>query len=534
MRPGILFIATCLFVTCSAVSPAAEPEQLHERIDQMIAKKANGPLAELSDDAEFVRRVYLDLAGRIPSANETRDFLADKSTTKRTSLIDQLLASEEYPRRMKNLFDIMLMERLGTHEDWERFLENAFAENRPWDQITRDIIYPNAEDETTRGAAFFTTQRLTKIGQNPVDVPGLVRDFGRLFLGVDVQCAECHDHLFVDDYKQVDYQGLYAFVGNSFIRRDTEFPAIGETPLLKKVEFQSVFEGEQKSTGPRLPGGEEIPIPVMKKGEEYEVPPDRKTRSPGVVKFSPLKVLSERLPRADNMAFNRNIANRLWWVMMGRGLVHPLDLIHSENPPTHPELLDLLAEEIAAHDFDIKWFIRQLALSQTYQRASTLPSSATGEIPEASYRVALERPLSAEQLLECMLVATGEKSGDQSSEESKAELQEKFADAFANPPRDPEVEIRPSVKAALFVLNDVTVLSWLEPSKGNLADRAVRATDDSQAVDEIYLSVLSRPPSDDERRDAIEYLSQRPDTRAIAVGNLIWALMASTEFAVNH
>jgi len=518
---------------------AAESPALHEQVDALIAAQAGGPLAAQSSDEEFVRRIYLDLAGRIPSVDEARAFFDSTAGDKREQLVDHLLASDEYPRRMSALFNVMLMERLGEHEEWTSFLETSFAANKPWDQLAREIAHPDAAQEATRGAAFFISKRLEKYGQNPTDYPGLVRDVGRMFLGVDVQCAQCHDHLFVDDYKQVDYQGLFAFVGQTFIRRDVSFPAVGENLVTKKVDFKSVFVMEPRQTGPRLPGGQEIEIPVFPKGEEYAAPPDKKTRTPGVPKFSPLRALSEQL--VEHPLFRRNIANRLWWAMMGTGLVYPLDLHHSDNPPTHPELLQLLGDELAAHKYDMRWFVRELVLSETYQRSSLRP--ATREpISPSSYRVALEKPLSAEQLLRAMLQATGNIALDVVPSEKKepanttdiADLRARFVKAFANPPREPEVEVNPTVKAALFLLNDEVVLSWLAPQAGNLAERLIPLDNNDRLAEELYLSVLTRFPSDEETQELTEFLQSHDDNRQRAVGELMWALLASTEFCVNH
>jgi hypothetical protein len=334
-------------------------EPLHLRIDQLIEAKAGGAVADSASDAEFHRRIYLDLAGRVPSVEETRAFLADTAADKREKLIDRLLASDDHARRMAQVLHVMLMERLGDHEEWQKFLRSSAKANKPWDQLVREILNPDPNDEQTRGSALWFSKRLEHYGENPIDVPGMVRDVGRHFLGVDVQCAQCHDHLFVDDYKQEHYAGLFAFVGHTSIRSDVKFPAIALKPLEKKVDFMSVFVKEPKAVGPKLPGGEEVTIPTLAKGEEFEQPPDKAKNTPGVPKFNTLKILSEQLPRAENKLFTRNIANRLWWLMLGRGLVHPLDMHHSGNPPSHPEVLDLLDHELAAHQFDMRWLIRE-------------------------------------------------------------------------------------------------------------------------------------------------------------------------------
>ena len=223
----------------------------------------------------------------------------------------------------------------------------------------------------------------------------------------------------------------------------------------------------------------------------------------------------------------------------------PLDLHHSDNPPTHPELLELLGDELAARDYDLRWFIRELALSETYQRGSELPAGMNA-VSETCYRVALEKPLSAEQLLAAMIQATwgGKVPATDSPEQGKdteqgqdtpnKDLQERFTQAFANPPRDPEVGFAPSVKAALFLLNDEVVLDWLTPHDTNLVDRLNQLTDPAQIADELYLSVLTRRPTEEERGELQAYLASHGSERAAAMGRLAWALLASTEFSVNH
>jgi len=521
-----------------AASAAGAAGPLHQQIDAIILVKAKGhAAAPLADDAEFVRRVYLDFAGRIPTGDETRAFLADAAPDKRARLIDKLLASPEYVRRMADAFHVMLMERLGDHPEWTQYLEASFAANKPWDQMTREMLRASADDPATRGAAFFLSKRLENFGQNPVDYPGLTRDVGRLFLGKDLQCAQCHDHLFIGEYKQHDFQGLFAFFQNVSRRADVLYPAVAEKPTTKKLEFMSVFRKVQRETGPRLPGGKEIALPAFKPGEEYLVPPDRKTRAPGVPRFSLLAAISEELPRPENEAFARNIVNRLWWLMMGRGLVEPLDLHHRGNEPSHPELLALLAREFTAHKYDIKWLLRELALSETYQRSSMMPQG--DRPPPEKFLVAHEKRLSAEQLLWSMLTATGEKErvtaagNDPKKPGSLEAARAKFLRAFANQAREPEESFAPSLKAALFLLNDDLVQDWLTPRPGNLLDAAAKE-DDAKAVAELYLRILSRKPSEIEAAEAKAYLAKNAARRSAALKNLAWALLASTEFCVNH
>ncbi|MEZ6087749.1 MAG: DUF1553 domain-containing protein [Pirellulaceae bacterium] len=516
------------WISLAVVSAALlADEPLHVRIDALIQSQFKGPVSDLCDDATFMRRASLDFVGSIPNVSELRAFMASEEVDKREKLIDRLLDDERHPRHLANQFNIMLMERRGEHEQWLQFLTDAVAKNKPWDQIVREILAPDPSDEQSRGSAFFYTKRLERYGQNPDDMPGLVRDVGRMFLGIDVQCAQCHDHLFVDDYKQADWQGLFAFVGSTGIDTAKEFPAITEKPLLKKIEFASVFDAQPMSVGPRLPGLTEFAIPEFAKGEEYAVPPDRKTKEPGVPKFSTTKLLSQQLPSRELPAFSRNAVNRIWWMMMGRGLVEPLDMHHSDNPPSHPELLDLLGEAFVEHQYDIRWLVRQLALTRTYARSS-VTTGASGD--SASYQCATERRLSAEQLFDSILQATGATlTVDQRDDALK-----RFRDAFANPPKEPELEVNPTVKGALFLLNDDQIQRFLR--EGDLLHRVQEMSEARQQVEEIYLATLSRMPSDEELRLALEFI---PVDKSNVAGNdplhhLAWALLASTEFFVNH
>ena len=525
--PPIRPLFAVLLVSLATAVPASADDPLHKQVDRLVIAKAGGlPVSSETDDAEFLRRVYLDLSGRIPSAERARAFLAEQATDKRAKLIDQLLASPDYAKRMTDLFHVMFMERLGDHVEWTRYLNEAFQQNKPWDKMAREILRADAADQANRGAAFFLSKRLENYGQNPVDYPALTRDIGRLFLGRNLQCAQCHDHLFIDEYKQEHFQGLFAYVQNVALH-DAKTPAVAEKAMTGKVAFMSVFKKINRETGPALPGGKQTEPPVLKKGEEYATKPDPKTKTPGVPKFSTLALLSEQVAATENKDFARNAVNRLWFIAMGRGLVHPLDLHHKDNPPSHPEVLDLLAKEFVAHKFDLKWLLRELVLTETYQRSSVLPKGVD-KVPPESFRTAIEKRVSAEQLLLSVVQATETKL------DSLDAPRVKFFKAFANAAREPEEEFAPSLRSALFILNDPLVLDWLKAKPGNLVDRLTKVTDDDKVADELYLSVLTRLPSADEKALVAKILTKNASKREAALGQLAWALLASTEFSVNH
>jgi hypothetical protein len=557
---GLLILGLLIVVVGLGSRPAWSADALHVAIDRLIREKhPDSPVAAVSDDAEFFRRVCLDFTGQIPTAEETRRFLADRSADKRAATIERLLSASTFPQRMTDLFHVMLIERRGEDDAWRSWLTNAFQQNMHWNELVLRILNPNADDESNRAAAWFTTKRLDKYGQNPIDYPGLVRDVGRLFLGVDLQCAECHDHLFVDDYKQVDFKGLFTVYQNTYIRRDVKFPAIGEKAMTAKLDFVSVFDPTQKATGPRIPFGREIEIPEQPGVAELFKNP--KTAPPRP-EWSPLDAVARELTRTDNRLFARNGANRLWFALTGRGLVWPLDAHHSDNPPSQPELLDALTDAFVASDFDIKLLLREIALSGTYQRSSRLPDGITSEalVPKPeTFLVAVEKRLSAEQLLPSVLIATGERdrvmsalpdatSTDSASDSSTtspieavapdklptyAELKTAFSAAFANDAREPEDEFSATVKGALFWRNADPIQKLLIRRRGNLVDRLATIDDQNRMTDELYLSVLSREPREDERTLIAGYLASSEDREA-ALQDVVWALLTSVEFYANH
>jgi hypothetical protein len=541
-RTHFRLLFTFCLLTFAPWSAFAEAP-LHERIDQAIAAAvpdfvhhAAGP----ASDAEFLRRVYLDLTGTIPTAAEARAFLKDSSPGKRQTLIDRLLASPEYTRHLATVLDVMLMERRRDryvpHEQWLEYLRSSVAANKPWDQMVREILSSDGADSETRPATKFYLEREAE--------PNLVtRDISRMFLGTNLQCCQCHDHPRIDDYKQAHYYGLFAFLNRSSLVVDQKLKmAVLSEKADGEVTFQSVFDPAKvtKSTGPRLPEAPAIKEPAIEKGKEYLTPPAAKARA--VPRFSRRALLGPALARADNEQFKRNIVNRLWALMMGRGLVQPLDLDHSANPPSHPELLKLLADDIAARKFDMRGFLRELALSQTYQRSSE--QSSPGKEPEStSYTIAFLKPLTPEQLAWSLMQATGLTDAERQSLGKKANEATLYARlsanvapfvrTFGNPPGQAQ-EFDARLDQALFLSNGSTVRGWLSPRTGNLIDRLTRLTNTDALAEELYLSVFTRLPSAEERKDAAEFLTARSKDRLAALQDMAWALLASAEFRFNH
>ena len=378
----VLPFGLMLFCLAASVLPAAE--SLSARIDSLVEADQVGPVAAVAGDAEFLRRVTLDLHGLIPSSNEARAFLDDASPNKREILVDRLLSSPRYAVHMANVFDVMLMERRPdkhvTTPEWQKYLQAAFQNNVPFDQLAREILSADGVDTNLRPAAKFFLDR-------DAEPNTMARDVGRIFFGMDLQCAQCHDHPLVDHYLQTDYYGLYAFVNRTIVFADeaAKKSFLGEKSD-GEASYKSVFTQDAGHIRPQLPGENEIDEPRFRQGEDYVA-----ATLPGVrpvPKYSRRAKLAELSTNGANRQFNLNIANRLWGHMMGRGLVHPVDLHHPLNPPTHPAVFDLITNELVAMKYDIRGFLRELALTRTYQRSIEPPTevapqlaAAVGQVP---------------------------------------------------------------------------------------------------------------------------------------------------------
>ena len=363
---GLIGLLGLEIVATEKVS-AADP--LHVRIDTAIAAGHSGALGKVATDAEFLRRVYLDLHGTVPTTEQVRAFLADEAEDKRLKVVDQLLADPRFSRFMATTFDVMIMERQPDKHvktpAWRTYLYESFLSGKGLDQLSREILSADGADPKLRSAVRFYLDREGEPNR-------LTRDVGRIFFGMDLQCAQCHDHPLIDDYYQEDYYGIFAFLNRSFVFTAKDKKVFFAEKAEGNVSFKSVFTQEAGQSGPCLPEAMPIEEPQFKKGEEYQVKPAKNVRP--IPKYSRRKQLAARATSGENLAFNRNLANRLWAHMMGKGLVEPVDLYHSDNPAVNPELMELLATELVQLKFDLRAFLRELALSQTYQRSLDVPT----------------------------------------------------------------------------------------------------------------------------------------------------------------
>jgi hypothetical protein len=530
--------------------PLSGKEGLHNRIDDLVRLKVGDvPFSKTADDASFLRRVMLDLTGNIPTAGEVTTFLTDKSPDKRTKLMDRLISGDPFAAHWTERLNVMFLERLDegkvTQKEWDDFMKQTLRGKPLWDDMIRQMIEANGQGASRPAMKFL----------GKADHHAMTEDIARLLLGMDLTCAKCHDHPSVKEWKQAHYWGLFAYLNQTkqaTAKKENKVYLV-EGLARKKVDFESVFDLVKMSTGPKLPAGEEVVIPQFEKGEQYDKPAD--DGLPAIPKFRPRELLATDLTAKDNELFARNSANRIWFLLMGRGLSHPLDEMHSKNPPSHPKLLDLLAREFVSHGFDLKWLIREIMLSEVYQRSSRLPEGVPKVEPD-SYRVTLPKGLTPEQLLRAVLRATGniewakalkvEPDAEKFDRKgyftgtnvelppSLAEMEAIFIQTFAQPPGVAEVDFSPGVNKSLFLMNDRLIQHWLKPRAGNLIDRLSKMDAPDAMAKEMYLAVLSRLPEKEEAVWIADYLARNEPRRTAALGDLAWALLNSAEFMFNH
>ena len=385
----MLILSASLLHLPHALAQSSDPvdhDSLSHKIDRVIAKNYFGPEVPLASDAEFHRRVYLDLLGRGPSTSESEAFFRrieanpDARQTIRNEVIDDLLEREEFSRYFAKVLDIMFSERREVIAvlEFRAWLRQWIHDRRPLNELCTEILAADGTGDSLRPAASFVINRQAE--------PNLVtRDVGRIFFGRDVQCAQCHDHPLISDYEQSEYFGILSFVNRTYLFQDEKR---GNKPFLGEkgegtIEFASVFRPEV---------GKSVALPVLPMSmamdtepdfadaaDAYIVAPEKNKR--GVPRYSRRQQLAVLATHPENQSFNRNLANRLWAMMLGKGVVHPVDMHHADNPPASAELLRLLSDELVECHYDLRAFLRQIARSHAYQRSVLIPDLQHWEGP---------------------------------------------------------------------------------------------------------------------------------------------------------
>jgi hypothetical protein len=496
------------------------PEPANDIDRHVFAKQKELQLnpAPLATDAVFLRRVYLDTIGVLPTADEARAFLDSKDPQRRSKLIDRLLERDEYAAYWALKWADVLrgspttISERGVHS-FHRYLVKAMAEDRPMDQFARELLTGLGNTLHRPAANFY------RISRTPEDS---AEAFAQLFLGVRVQCAKCHNHPF-EGITQTDYYGLAAYFA--------------------QVQFKGAKFGLEDE------------VVYLQPGREVQHPTTRKKQEP--VAFGspagPLAVdedrrdkLADWLTRPDNRYFAPSLVNRVWYHLLGRGIVEPVDDFRDTNPPSNPELLDALARDFAKNGYRLKPLIRTILNSRTYQLASVgaPKQSAFAADGDRYFTKAAVRMLAAEQVLDAISAATGVPEafkgyprGTRAVELAEGGVNHPFLQAFSKPVRDVSCECAreedPSLPQMLHLLNNKGVLMKVKSAEGLLA-RALRdSKDDAEVVERLYLATLSRRPTTAEVEIALRHLKTLGN-REQGFQDVQLALFNLGEFLLRH
>ena len=540
-----------MFASLGLASAAAQESRLRDVVDREVeavwAREKVKP-APIADDAEFLRRVYLDLCGVIATHDEARAFLDDKSSGKREQLIDKLLADPRYARHQADLWDLLFFTRrppgyeTDKREPFQAWLRKQFADNVPYDRWAAAIL--KAEGNTVdQGPPMYYVQYRNQ----PEDATEAIT---QTFLGVQLQCARCHDHPY-EPWKQVDFYGMAAFLAR------LEVVTVGKQGQLNKFAIGEHSTGDILFTGPaknQTPGKKGDPIqPKLLLGaspQQPELPKDFKevkfaaNKPPEEPKYSRKNELANWIASETNPYFARAAANRVWAQFLGRGIVHPVDNMSPANEPSHPELLDELTKQLVAHKFDLKWFIRELVNSETYQRSSR---GGDGQQFPQWFAAARTRPLAAEELIESWRLATGFEEAEKASGkkiEIKDVKESRFRPlgtgyllSFFGAPNSGVGDFQGGMHEHLY-LNNGPLSSLINAGKGSLLEALLRPeTPIEERVERLYLTILNRRPTAAEQAKLKSYVSSGGSNSGSPNEqwqNAIWALITCSEFRFNH
>jgi Protein of unknown function (DUF1549)/Protein of unknown function (DUF1553) len=535
LLPAAISILTAMPIAAADLLPpdrAIEQVVVHY-VDDLI-KQENIMPAPAAGDATILRRLSLDLIGRIPTAAETKAYVESTDPEKKTKLVDRLMASPAFVRCQAVMFDAMINSGdLRNNVGLRDYFVRALGDNRSWSQIFRELVTPDPNDPKQKGSIEFLKPRLA-------DLDKLTNEVSVIFFGVNVSCAQCHDHPLVNDWKQDHFFGMKTFFARTF--DNGGFVAEREFGLLK---FKPNKGAEKQARALFLTGGE-VDLPnsreatndeQKKEKEKFDNYKKNKTQPPAPAASARAKLVETALQSGNSEFFSKSIVNRMWRRFFGLGLVNPLDQMHSENPPSHPELLLWLARDTAAHQYNLRRLIRGLVLSQAYARDSKYPSEAQPN--PKFFAVARLKPLTPMQMATSLKIAAGDPIDFENRKpdefEKKIEQIENnvrgFASQFAAPTDDFQIGVN---EALLFTNSNKVAQELLAEGDGSLLGRVKQMKDEKQALELIIQSTMCRPATADELQTFGEYIQKRTDRRLEAYRQVVWALLASAEFRFNY
>jgi hypothetical protein len=499
-----------------------EAVQLADRIDQIIAaewSKKNIRPAPLAEDGVFLRRIYLDLVGRIPRVAEVREFLDDQSPDKRKKVVDRLLDHPQFVEHFTTTWRHTIAPQANDFQavfqarNFETWLRDQFRRNVPYDKMVRDLLTVPMTTNGNRnvfqpvnGNTQAAALAFYQLNENQPE--NLAASTSRLFMGVKLECAQCHDHPFAR-WSRKQFWELAAF-----------FPT-PRRPIGAQANFPP--QGFTETRQIRIPGTEKIVQARYLDGGEPKFRDGVTSRA----------ALAEWLTAPSNSYFARNAVNRLWAHFFGVGIIDPIDDDPTEdNPPSHPTLLDELSRQFVANNFDMKFLIRAITASKAYQLSSTATEPAQEEV--RAFAKATLKGLSPEQLFDSLATATGYRQRRNPNDIfNGGSPASQFLARFAN--QDKRTEYHTSILQALTLMNGQFVNDSASAKRSMTLSAIADAPflDTNQRVETLFLATLSRRPRAEEAARLSAYVRSSRDQDA-ALGDVFWALLNSSEFFLNH
>jgi hypothetical protein len=535
-------------------------------LDAMLEKsltEAKAPTARVTTDEEFVRRAYLDVTGKLPTTEQMAMFLHDHEKKRRAKLIDHLLDSHEYATNWAHYWrDVIRFHAANTnvgqvrYPEMEEWLAEQFHKNRPWDEIASDLITATGRNDEN-GAAVFT---IAQMGQ-PVEMAGEV---SRVFMGVQIQCAQCHDHP-NDPWKREQFHQFAAFFAGIRTRRANNGgmakaeikKAKAEVKESGKAKGKEQAKAKGANAGPPAfevidqPGKPRYSMPDLKDPQKQTPVAPRfflaskgETVPDGLTAAQRRSLVASYVTAQDNPWFAKAFVNRVWYALMGEGFYNPVDDLGPTRSPNNPEVLDALATEWQQGGYDVKWLFRTILNTKTYQRESRATSSAAGRVPFASN---CPSRLRSDQIVDALAHALnlplngnggGGAMGKNAIKKAAAGTPKAFQNngrtllnvLFGVDPSTPNDDVLGTIPQALFLMNSPQVNRAIQANNGTVLGDILSATPDNrEALESLYLRVLARRPNAREVSICGRYLETIGNRRE-GFEDILWSLINSTEF----
>ena len=492
-------------------------DELTRQIDKLLTAQwqAEGITpAQPASDPELMRRLYLDLTGRIPTVSEAQQYLSDTMPDRRVRLVDHLLQHHDHATYLADVWHRILLpdvdlSRLGGTAKFDAWLAERFEANTPYDQIVRELLLAHGRVTENGPLLFYAAVKLS-----PEELAARV---SRTFLGVRMDCAQCHDHPF-EQISQHDFWGLAAY-----------FARISR-PRGKMEATSPVLQVRDNDDGEvTLPGTAEVVDPWLPQTEGDRQQSEGQSRR---------EVLASWLTSPNNAHFSRAIVNRVWAGLFGRGLVEPVDDMRFENQAPATDLLDVLSRDFSASGFDLRRLYHSIVLTKAYQLSSR--SADSDPARSAHFAQMNMKSFTAEQLYDCISVATQMAQLDAESEQGLARLDDTSRSAFVTTFRSEAAsptEYHAGIPQALALMHGTLIHNATSITSGRLL-KSLQAPffSDAQRVDTLYLATLSRYPEPSERETALVlvHAAASDSERQQILGDMLWALLNSAEFTFNH